>query len=77
MPPRPHAQDRQLEPYLLAGHCPQDVPFGKVPDGQLETQVLLGGSSSSGAVQATHVVAEPVHFAQLVLHAVQTLLAPT
>ena len=77
MPPRPQAHGRQLAPYLLAGHCPQEVPFGKVPDGQLETQILLGGSSSNGAVQVTQVVAEPVQVAQLALHAVQTLLAPT
>ena len=76
MPPLPQAQGRQLGPYLLAGHCPQEVPFGKVPDGQLETQVLLGGSSSSGAVQVTHVVAEPVHVAQLELQSVHTLLGP-
>ena len=76
MPPRPQAHGSQLGPNLLAGHCPHEVPFGKVPDGQLETHVLLGGSSSSGAVQVTQVVAEPVHVAQLELHAVQTLLAP-
>ena len=77
MPPMPQAQARQLGPYLLIGHCPHEVPFGKVPDGQLETQVLLGGSSSRGGVQVTHVTADPAHVLQLVLHAVQTLLAPT
>ena len=48
-----------------------------MPDGQLEVQVWLGGSSSNGAVHVTHVPAVPAHVLQLVLHAVQTLLAPT
>ena len=77
MPPTPQLHDRQLGPYLLAGHCPHEVPFGKVPVGQLDTHALPIGSSSSGAVQLTQVVAVVTHVAQLALQPVHTLLALT
>ena len=65
-----------MTPYSFSGHWPHEVPLGKAPVGHVDTQVLVVGSSSKGAVHERQLVALVTHVAQLLLHAVHTLFGP-
>ena len=53
------------------------MPLGDKPAGQVPTQLAVAGTKYWPDGQVTQVAAEPTHVAQLLLHAVHTLLAPT
>lgn len=67
IPPTPHAHGRQAEPYWSSGHCPHEVPLGKVPVGQVLTHESVAGSSTRLLLHAVHVPADPAHARQLAL----------